>query len=92
MAIKVLSQTLTTDAEQDITIPVGSMMLQAAELAGQITVWYRCSDSAPLATRKIAVRGADEAVPAPDEANYVGTVILGGPTIWHVFERVIGRV
>ena len=93
MTIKVLSQTLNPDAEQDISVPVGSMMLHARELLGNITVWYRCDDSAPLKTRMIALRATGDEAPAPNQADYVGTAILdGGATVWHVFERVTARV
>ena len=93
MTIKVLSQTLTSNAEQDISIPVGSMMLHARELSGDIAVWYRCDDNAPMKTRKMAIRATDDEAPAPNQADYVGTAILdGGATVWHVFERVTGRV
>jgi hypothetical protein len=69
------------------------MILHARELAGDIAVWYRCDDSATIRTRKMAVRATGDEAPAPDQADYVGTVILdGGATVWHVFERVTGRV
>ena len=91
MTIKIKSQVLTTDAEQDITVPTSSMMLGAGELAGGIVVWYRCDDAAPTNTRHMAVRQTDGTTPSANEADYVGTAIISD-VAYHVFERIAGRV
>lgn len=93
MALKILSQQLTADAEQDLAFPVGAMTLHARENLGKIVIWYRGDDGAPTNTRKFSLRHTDEACPAPDIADYIGTVLLdGGYTEWHIFERFEGRV
>jgi hypothetical protein len=70
-----------------IEMPLGAEILTAREQGSAICIWYQCDPTQPMEKRKFVIVPTGGA--APDQAPYIGTVLLeGGMYVFHVFELI----
>jgi hypothetical protein len=79
--------TLTLAAEQQVPLPIGSLLLDAKEYGGQLTVWYYFPAAFRMETPdEVTFYVVETGHELPDTFNgkYFKTVLLGN-TAYHVF-------
>jgi hypothetical protein len=72
--------------EQTINIPVGAQLLHVAEQNGQLCLWAKVDPSGAVVSRRFCVAGTGQEMPAYTE--YLGSAVLHGDLVFHVFEDV----
>lgn len=76
--------------ENHLSLPKGAQVLWVAEQHNRITMWVRVDPMAGEQLRTFYVVGTG--TPVPDGAKkFLGTALVNGNFVFHVFERVGGE-
>lgn len=90
-ARKVYKYTLKATNAQEVTMPVGAVILSAEEQWGDVVIYALVdADEKQLEPRKIYIRGTGHGIYVEEKLKFIGTVkFFGGQSMFHVFERVV---
>lgn len=74
---------LAIEDTQYVQMPRDARLLHVGEQYGTLCVWALVNPSAPLIGRFILISGTGHSVP---NGPYVGSAVMGGAFVWHVFD------
>lgn len=78
---------------QEIEFPKGAQILSVQEQYGEVCLWAKVDKEAQVEMREIIVLGTGHLIPGDTNDHYIGTVQqAGGRLVWHVFERLKGKM
>jgi hypothetical protein len=75
---------LPIDDTSVAVMPEHAIPLAVAEQHGALYLWAEVDESAPIAQREFHIRGTGHPLRG-NEGKYIGTVVMTGGLVWHVF-------
>jgi len=74
--------------DQTLVMPKGATILSVDNQNGGLCLWAMVDPDEPYTDRRIEIIGTGAGIDTTINRKFIGTVVLIGSFVWHVFEKI----